>query len=201
MQHHDVTLPSFLSPFIVNSFGYNSISYKSLSGRDYIKNNTELPYHHFTIKSARLTDSEMNELYCFFGARKAQLISFNFFDAADNFLEKSKINRDYDTGAYEIGIFKIYGNQGYEFTKPILSPLYDSIKIFRNQQEVLARFSAATRKLELEDKIEENDVIEAECSFLKVARFVTQKIEYFRAKDGSYMLNDIIMEELYDVRR
>lgn len=116
--HHDVTLPSFLIPFMVFNFAYNSIVHESYSGRIYVKNNGEYPIQRFVIKSARISERELSEFHAFCNARKGSLFTFNLHDPADNTIKKVR----FETNSFQYNLLK---DGSFQLNDIILREVYD----------------------------------------------------------------------------
>lgn len=100
--HHDVLLPSFLIPFMISNFAYDSIVHESYNGRLYVKNNREYPIQRYVIKAARISESELSEFYAFYNARKGSLFTFNLNNPADNSNKKVR----FETNSFQHNLIK-----------------------------------------------------------------------------------------------
>ncbi len=189
--YHNISLPAFLRPFLVTSFGYESISHTSYSGRHYIKNNSEYPIHQFTIKSPRLSKSELQEFYNFFNARKARLHSFKLKDPFDNYLERSHIalvlseRVEGVPDVFKFEVYKQYGGDEDCYTKQIKCIDENDMQIYINGMQINASIDPETQLIAISYPPSASDYLEAQCSFYKIVRFETEKIEYPILQDGS----------------
>ncbi|MDX2050662.1 MAG: DUF2460 domain-containing protein [Rickettsiaceae bacterium] len=192
--HHDSFLPNFLDPFITISFGFESVVHKSISGRNYIRNNTDASVHNFLIKSPKLSKKEFEEFYGFFNARGGPLNSFNLVLQGDSTLPKTLVQSSFFVNQNEFKIFKQYGDGQNIFFRQLKHIDISSLKIYVNGDEKPFDYDTQSQIVTIDPKFSGKN-IEVECSFYWRVRFDSKKIEYSHSRDGAYLLCDILLTE------
>jgi uncharacterized protein (TIGR02217 family) len=194
INHHNIILPQFIKPFLVSKFTYDSHIERSFSGKEFIKNGKILPESYFTIKSARVTKDELDNIVNFFRLRQGSLYSFLLEDF-DNFIE-NQIIAIADGIQQEFKIIKTYKDDIAQMEIPINFPDQESIKIFKDDVAVDVAFSAEEYKIIFASPPEKDSKISVSCRFYKRVRLISKNIEYIVQRDGSYLVSDIDLREV-----
>lgn len=195
--HHNITLPDFLMPFLVSKFSFNTQINTSFNGVDFIKNGSDIPVKYYTIKSARIGMKDLEELYKFIALRNGPLNSFLIIDKADFSMEMEEIAIG-DGIQKEFKIIKNYNDEISSFTKQINFPLEQTIDIWIDNKQVDFEYNLENSLLKLSNPPEIGQKIYASCQYYNRVRFYSYEIEYKQQKDGSFELADIELKEVID---
>jgi len=196
VSHHNIRLPDFFIGFIYSSFSFESIISTSYSGREFIKNGREAPFHHYKIVSARINNQQFEEFYSFYNGMRGPLHSFRLKDMNDYRARDEILVADEDSIS-KFKLFKTYNDRGFIFHRNIDLPILDTISIIKNGE--VEDFIFEEGEVMLKRSLEPREDLVINFEFDVKVRFVTNKIEYSYCEDGSILLNDIIMKEICDV--
>jgi hypothetical protein len=194
--HHKVTLPDFLLPFLVSSYEFENIAFRSYSGRDYITNKTGILVKAFYIRSARLSLQEFKDIIKFYSDRSGAAASFEIFDPSENIIEREILIESEDRRRFSLNDFFLRKRSNR--SRNISSIIPDSIRLYKDDEAIDFRYHEDEMIIEIEEPLEASKELKISFIFLSKVRFLSTKIESSFEKDGSISLNELVLREVVD---
>ncbi len=195
--YHKVTLPDYLLPFIVCSHEFDNIMFRSISGRDYVRNKTDILTKYYYIRSARISKDEYKDFVKFYSQRFGTVCSFDIFDFFENYIKLETIALG---GVGEerrrFSLKKLLNILRSKRAANITSIIRDSIKIYIDEEEIDFRYIDDEMEIEIDDALAEGSELKVSFNYYSKIRFISPKIEGVYQRDGSIALNDIILREV-----
>lgn len=193
---HDVMLPQFALSFLKPVRKFHQIKSITKSGSVYVNLLNENVKYHYILDNVILSLDQLTEFQNFFYARRSTLHSFLLKDPADYSVTKQYIGKSDGVNK----IYKLYKNYHDDITpskRLIKRPELRSLKIYDESGREITGYSFdfENAKLILSQPILKDKKIFFSCDFYIEVRFMSDSISYKRAKDGSFILDNIeIME-------
>jgi uncharacterized protein (TIGR02217 family) len=195
---HNVSLPKYVAIFAVGSSEFSTSTAVSMSGREVRSMDTEIPRRRYSLKNCCLSLGQFESFYSFFQARAGQRFSFRLRDHFDYKVEKHIIGVG-DGATNEFQLYKTYDDNVSSYTRIITKPVTDSVGLWHIDQVLeIESVDDVTGKVRLSEAPAEGVEICASFIFDVPVRFATDSIKYSLGIDGSIMVEEVELIEVYE---
>jgi uncharacterized protein (TIGR02217 family) len=193
----EISLPDFISCYISGGPHFNTSIIQTISGREIRQGNLDYAMHKYVIKNCRLSPEEMEEFNAFFLNTKGAEFAFRLKDYADFYAVKQDLNHCLENEQNVFILYKKYQYQNKTYLRKILKPVEGSVQVFVDEVEINHQLDSINGTVKIPPQLEQKQNLSASFNFDVPARFCCDWFSYQRTKDGSFMLEDIEIKEIY----
>lgn len=198
MNFHDINLPKSIEIFAVGSSEFSTSIAVSMSGREMRKSDSQIPKRLYSLRNCCLSLDQFESFNNFFQARAGKRFAFRLRDHFDCKVEKQIIAIS-DGENTEFQLQKIYMDAISPHIRIITKPVDLSVKLWQGGQELtLESIDANNGKVKLTETLPEGVEICASFIFDVPVRFVTDIFQYSFNNDGTIIIENVELMEVYE---
>lgn len=190
---HDELLPKEVSIYLSGGPEFYTDLIKTISGQE-IRNSCSAEFVKvFEMKNCFLSEEIFTKLYNFFVARCGRKYGFKIYDIGNHSLSNAKLLHYFDN------VFKIvqsFGDVSRILYKRIYCPIISTIKLRNASGELIDSydFDKNNCTIMMHDSITSDIYIDTE--FYSVVRFDSDRLNYYKADNGSFCITGLDLVEV-----
>ncbi len=197
MNFHDILLPNFINIFILARPEFITSCVITKSRRESRSLDIREPFHKYILKDCRLSKEEFYQFKSFFNARAGRRYSFRLKDYADYQVNRQFIAKG-NGKKKQFNLYKLYEDPITPFIRNITKPSVDSVQLYKNNlRKIIADVDYITGQIYLAEILTSDETLYASFEFDVCVRFNQDNFEYKYLHDGSILLADIELVEVY----
>jgi len=198
MSFHDVNLPRHIEVFAIGSSEFSTSCAVSMSGREVRSLDAASPKRRYTLKDCRLSALQFEAFNSFFKARGGRRFSFRLRDHFD-YIAARQIIAIGDGSAIEFQLQKTYEDKVNPYVRTITKPIAASVNLWSDMEDIIPNsIDANTGIVRLAQPLAGGASLSASFEFDVPVRFACDEFQYSLSKDGSIILNDVELIEVYE---
>jgi hypothetical protein len=189
---HNIVLPDFIAPYIVGGPNFDTAIMQSISGRETRYVNLNTAFQKYTIKNCKLDLHELEEFNCFFRNCKGSAMGFLLKDYTD-YKAKTQALKPTSQNQTIFPLFKHYHFSNKIYSRRILKPIENSVKVMLDQNDIEIDYDCGLIKLQEPA----DQILYVDFDFYVPVRFEADNFNYSPSKDGSIVLDNIGLKEIF----